>query len=139
MPRDVNELRPSGIKRKIMHSIEQLNTQDTTLIDRIVGYFPHGAKIIKIGYMVHTTAGSANASSTSLNIGVASGGDTIIDGFPLVDSEAIGHYTDMTDTPGTNGGLKVIPPGSTVFVEHVTADVDGGKLSVVIEYEDENN
>ncbi len=136
---NVNQLRPNGIKRKILHPIEQINTQDTTLTDRIIGYFPHGAEIIKIGYVVHTTAGSANASLTSLNIGIASGGDTIIDGFPLVDGEAIGHYTDMTDTPGTNGGLKTIPAGSTIFAEHVTADADGGKLSIIIEYEDQNN
>jgi hypothetical protein len=45
----------------------------------------------------------------------------------------------MTDTPGTNGGLKVIPVGSTIFAEHVTADVDGGKYEIIIEYEDENN
>lgn len=132
---DVNSLRPSGIKRKIMKS-ESIVT--TSAANNVIGYFPHGAKLISIGWLAFA-AQSANASATTLDIGVASGGDTIIDGFALTDSKGQGLYTEMINTPGTNGGTRTLDAGATLWCETITADADGGAIQIIVEYEDNSD
>jgi len=135
--REVDELRPSGIKRKLIVS-PLIDTAAATGTDYPVAHFPHGAKLLSLK-TCPVSALSANASSTTLDLGVAADGDTVIDGFALTDSQAIGVVAEMINTPGTNGGLKVIPVNTTIFCEVVLQDADGGKLVIIVEYEDQNN
>lgn len=131
---NADEIRPAGIKRKIIISEPRVLTSGSG-VPSILGYFPNGAHIISM-HQVNFGLQSANASSTTLNVGLADAGDTIIDGFPLTNDGAIGAAYNMKDTPGTNGGIIDVPVGGTVFWEHSTDDVDGGKVTVEMEYED---
>lgn len=135
---EVNSLRPSGIKRKIQIS-PLIDGDGATGTDYLVAHFPNGAKLLGM-YVLPQAALSANASSTTLDIGIAADGDTVIDGFALTDSQAQGVPSgNMLNSPGTNGGLRILAKGITLFCEIVLQDVDGGDFVIVTEYEDENN
>lgn len=135
---DVNALRPSGIKRKIITS-PLIDGDGASGTDYVVAHFPHGAFLHSMKVVPTGGALSVNASSTALDIGIAADGDTVIDGFALTDSQALGVGAEMINSPGTNGGLRNIAPGTTLFCEIVTQDADGADFVIVTEYEDNNN
>lgn len=132
---DVKELRPSGIKRKLLQS-PVFDTSSAA--DFIIGYFPHGG-IIRGIYLITTTA--LTAANANIDIGVAQNGDTIVDGYAIVQStSAIGDILNITDQLGTNGlqANKVMPVGTTLWFQ-TDGGGDAGAVMVVIEYEDNNN
>ncbi len=131
MATDVNTLRPSGIKRKIIIS-PSFSTHQIDGTDAVVAYFPHGATLNEM-YCLALSAGSANASSSSVHIGVAASGKTIVDTHTLKDAQAVGEAVAMTLVE------RVLPVGTTLFVQLNTDDADGGNICFVIEYEDKNN
>jgi len=133
MPYDADAIRPSGIKRKIIIS-PSFSTHQTDGTDAVIAYFPHGATLRNM-YCLALTAGSANAASSSLHIGIAASGKTIVDTHTLTNNQAAGAAVAMTIVAGAN----VLAADTTLFVQLNTDDADGGTVAIVIEYEDRNN
>jgi len=130
---DIDSLRPHGVRRKILQSPA---ITLSTAGDFIIGYLPHGAKIL--GMWAVTTTALTTAASV-IDIGVAQNGDTIIDGKSLTHTaSAIGDVTDIWQTKGTNGGLVDIPTGILLWLQ-TDGGSDAGAVIVVTEYEDRNN
>jgi hypothetical protein len=130
---EVDTLRPSGIKRKLMMSPA---VAVETAGDYIIGFFPHGAILRGIWFTPSVALGTANSV---LDIGLAKDGDTIIDGFAMpYATSAVDTALDCFQTKGTNGGTVEIPAGKTIW-----AQSDGGSTNgtgyFIIEYEDANN
>lgn len=136
---EADAIRPSGIRRKLVNSA-LCDGDGASGLDIALAHFPHGATLLGMFVVPTAAAFSANASSTTLDIGIAADGDTVVDGFALTDSQGQGVASaNMLNSPGTNGGLRVLPPGTTLFCEIVTQDADGTDFIIVIEYEDRNN
>ena len=133
MPYDVDAIRPSGIKRKIIIG-PSFSTHQADGTDAVVAYFPHGATLRNM-YCLALSAGSANAASSSLHIGIAASGKTIVDTHTLKNAQAVGEAVAMTIV----AGAEVLAEGTTLFVQINTDDADGGNVAIVIEYEDRNN
>ncbi len=128
-----DEIRPSGIKRKLTMSAA---VAVETAGDYIIAYFPHGATIRGIWFIPTVALGTANSV---IDIADAKDGDTIIDGLALdYSTSAVGTPVDCFQTKGTNGGNTVVGPNSVIWVQS-----DGGSTNgtgyFVIEYEDANN
>jgi len=130
---DVDQLRPSGIKRKLTQSAA---VAVETAGDYIIAHFPHGAKLIDILFVPTVAVGTADCA---IDIGIAVNGDTIIDGIALAFTGSVaGTAVSVFQTKGTNGGLTVLAPGTTVWAQSDGGST-GGTGYFVIEYEDNNN
>lgn len=130
---DVDQLRPSGIRRKIqvsaVHAI-------TTAGNYIIAHFPHGA-ILRGIWFVPTVA--VTVADEVVDIGITSTGDTIIDGITIgYAASVVGTPVDLFQTKGTNGGLKELAAGATVWATPSGASTAGTGFFVT-EYEDRNN
>lgn len=133
MTQDVNSLRPSGIKRKLYQSAA---IAVETAGDYVAAYFPHGVTLRGIWFVPTVAVGTADCA---IDIGIAQNGDTIIDGYVLATSgSAIGTAVDVFQTKGTNGGLIILPPGTTVWVQSDGVST-GGTGYFIFEYEDDSN
>jgi hypothetical protein len=130
---DVSSLRPNGIKRKLMMSPA---VAVETAGDYVIGFFPHGATIRGIWFTPTVVLGTADST---IDIGIAKDGDTIIDGKVIgYAASALDLAVDVFQTKGTNGGVIEIAAGTTIWVQS-----DGGSTNgtghFIIEYEDRNN
>ncbi|CAG0950633.1 MAG: hypothetical protein OIN86_13605 [Candidatus Methanoperedens sp.] len=130
---DVNTLRPSGIRRKLMMSAVHVVT---TAGNYIIGHFPHGATLRGI-WFVPTVA--LTVADEVMDIGITATGKTIIDAVTVpYTTSAIGTPVDIFQTKGTTGGLTELAAGATVWATPTGASTAGTGF-FVIEYEDRNN
>lgn len=128
-----NEIRPNGVRRKL---IKSSITALQTAADIPLFYFPHGAKILNMHVVTMVALTTANAV---IDIGVAKDGDTVIDGYAVVQStSAIGDVLDIWNTKGTNGGVIDIPVGTLLWLQ-TNGGPDAGSVIVECEYEDISN
>lgn len=130
---DVNAIRPSGIKRKLMKSdVVAVETAG----DYIIGYFPNGAVIRNIHFVTTVAIGTADCA---VDIGIAKDGDTVVDGRVFAfTANAIGTVIDVFNTKGTNGVVTEVAAGGLLWAQSDGGSTNGSGF-FVIEYEDRNN
>ena len=130
---NVDQLRPNGIKRKVIVSPTYAIT---TAGDYPIATLPHGGKILGI-WFVPTVA--LTVADEVVDIGIAPDGDTVIDGFVVpYATSAIGTAVDIFQTKGTNGGVTNVGALTTLWAQSSGASTAGTGFFVT-EYEDNNN
>jgi hypothetical protein len=125
---EASDLRPHGIRRKLVYSPSiAVETAGNTL----AAYFPHGAKINAIHFVPSVAVGTA---PSIIDIGTASAGEQIVKDYSLTHvASSAGLGVELTGIL-----LPVLPAGTSVWINTDGAST-GGTGIFVIEYEDQNN
>lgn len=127
---DVNQLRPSGIKRKLYQSVA---VAVETAGNYILAHFPHGAELLNIWFVPTVAVGTA---PSIIDLGVASAGATILSDYSLSNSGSVAGTA--VDIFSAGKLLTTLPVGTTLWCNSDGAST-GGTGYFVIEYEDQNN
>jgi hypothetical protein len=130
MPIDASQLRPNGVRRKIIQSVA---VAVETAGNYILAHFPHGCNLIGIWFVPTVAVGTA---PSILDLGVASAGETVLKDYSLTHTgSTAGTAVDIFSTGKL---LTVLPPGTTLWCNSDGAST-GGTGYFIIEYEDAND
>lgn len=127
---EANDIRPHGIKRKLLTSpVVAVETAG----NYILGHFPHGAKLLYIYFVPKVAVGVA---PSIIDLGVASAGETVLKDYSLTNVASVaGTAVEIFSSAAL---LTVLPVGTTLWCNTDGAST-GGDGYFVIEYEDQND
>ncbi len=126
---DVKDIRPHGIARKLYRSA---TVAVETAGNYILGYFPHGARLLYI-YFVPTVA--VGTAPSIIDLGTASAGEQVLKDYSLTNvGSAAGTAVEIFSTAGL---IIDLPLDTTLWCNSDGAST-GGTGYFVIEYEDQN-
>lgn len=126
---EAKDIRPHGLARKLYQSAL---VTTTTAGNYILGYFPHGARLLYI-YFVPTIA--VTDAPDVIDLGTASAGEQVLKDYSLTHvGSTIGTAVEIFSTAGL---IFDLPIGTTLWCATTGASTTGAGYFIV-EYEDQN-
>ena len=126
---DAKDIRPNGIRRKLyMSPVVAVETAG----NYILGYFPNGARLLKIYFLPTVAVGTA---PSIIDLGTASAGEEVLKDYSLTNVASVaGTAVEIFSSAAV---IRDLPLGTTLWCNSDGAST-GGTGYFVIEYEDRN-
>lgn len=126
---DAKDIRPNGIRRKLYMSPA---VAVETAGNYILGYFPNGARLLKIYFLPTVAVGTA---PSIIDLGTASAGEEVLKDYSLTNTASVaGTAVEIFSSTAV---IRDLPLGTTLWCNSDGAST-GGTGHFVIEYEDRN-
>lgn len=126
---DAKDIRPNGIRRKLYMSPA---VAVETAGNYILGYFPNGARLLKIYFLPTVAVGTA---PSIIDLGTASAGEEVLKDYSLTNTASVaGTAVEIFSSAAV---IRDLPLGTTLWCNSDGAST-GGTGHFVIEYEDRN-